>query len=190
MHKKLFSVLLILLLIFTSTVLAVENAQQLESAEKLLALGIVTGYEDGSLKLENLITRAEFTALIVRLLPKQYDIESYEKDTIFSDVTKEHWASKYINIAVEEGLLNGYGDGTFKPDRKISYDEVLAVLVRILGYDKSLDKDKEWPLNYIDKATELGIVDNMVIPAEAKIPRGDVFVLVDNSLLIKLNKKY
>ena len=47
---------------------------------------------------------------------------------------KGHWAEDYIGVAAELELLKGYSDGTFKPDKEVSYAEVAAIVLRGLGY--------------------------------------------------------
>ncbi|EOD01852.1 S-layer homology domain-containing protein [Caldisalinibacter kiritimatiensis] len=191
MFKRLTALLIIFIILFSSLAVAQEvTEEQKEAAEKLVALGILTGYDDGSLKLENHITRAEFTTLAVRIILKDKEVDQYQKDSRFNDVKKDHWASGYINIAVEEGLINGYNDGTFRPENKITYSEVITILVRLLGYDDSLDENKEWPLNYIQKALELGIDNGEVIIPDSYSTRGEVVYYIYNTLLVKLNKEY
>lgn len=190
MYKKIGVMVLILILAISSLAAATNVEQQTEAAKRLVAMGILTGYEDGSLKLENNITRAEFATLAVRLLNRDGEVANYKKDTIFSDVKKESWASGYINIAVEEGLITGYEDETFRPQQSITYAEILAILVRALGYDDKIDTNEPWPTNYTKKATELGIDADMTISANEKATRGDVVLFVDNSLVVELDKAY
>lgn len=191
MLKKITALVLVFVLAFSSLVLAKDlGQQQTEAAQRLVAMSILTGYEDGSLKLENNITRAEFAVLAVRILSKDKDVEKYKTDTKFSDVKKDNWASGYVNIAVKEGLITGYDDGTFKPQKNISYAEILAVLVRLLGYDDTLDPNEKWPVNYLKKSTELGINKDMVIAAGSYATRGDVVLFIDRSLVIKLDREY
>ncbi len=190
MTKKTLVLLIIFTLIFSSLAIGEDINTQKDAANKLVTLGILTGYTDGTLKLDNTITRAEFTTVAVRLICKDNLMDKYKIDTKFNDVSSKHWASPYINIAVEEGLVNGYPDDTFKPENNITYGEVLTLLVRILGYKDSVSDKDEWPVNYVKKAIELEINQNLVIPVNSNATRGDVAVFVNNSLLVELNKKY
>ncbi len=191
MSKKILIPILLIVLMFSSVVNAQsQNDMQYDAGQKLLALGILQGYDDGSLKLDRTITRAEFTTMAIRLICKDDNLDDYKKDTIFNDTTKNHWASPYINIAVEEGLIEGYSDGSFKPDNTISYGEVLTMIVRMLGYEESIDKQKEWPINYVEKAVELKLNQNIKIPINANASRGDVAIFTYNSLLTELKKEY
>lgn len=189
MSKKIVIIMVVLILIISSVSFAENVNEQEEAAKNLVALGLLKGYEDGSLGLENNITRAEFATLVVRLICKEEEAKSNTDDTIFTDVKKDHWASGYINIAVNEGLINGYPDGTFKPQNNISYGEALTLIVRMLGYEDEVNKDLEWPLNYIAKATQLGVNNSSVLAPNNKATRGDIAVFVNKSLLVKLNNE-
>ncbi|WIV12253.1 S-layer homology domain-containing protein [Proteiniborus sp. MB09-C3] len=188
MFKKATSFLLVFVIMFSSMAFATDiDKQRQESAEKLIAMGILTGFEDGSLRLEENITREQFATLAVKLLNKESEAEKLKKDSIFKDVKKDRWSVGYINVAVNQGLIVGRGDGTFAPSANITHGEILTILVRLLGYTNTVDPNKKWPQNYVDKAKELGIdIANGIDPSAPAI-RGDVVVYIDKSLIVKLN---
>ena len=88
--------------------------------------GIITGYADGSFRPDASVTRAEFAAIASRFERLTEGTKS------FSDVPSSHWAAKYINFAATRGWVNGYADGTFKPNNSITRAEVAAVTCRLL----------------------------------------------------------
>lgn len=88
--------------------------------------GIITGYADGSFRPDASVTRAEFAAIASRFERLTEGIKS------FSDVPGSHWAAKYINFAATRGWVNGYADGTFRPNNSITRAEVAAVTCRLL----------------------------------------------------------
>ena len=88
--------------------------------------GIITGYADGSFRPDASVTRAEFAAIASRFERLTEGTKS------FSDVPSSHWAAKYINFAATCGWVNGYADGTFKPNNSITRAEVAAVTCRLL----------------------------------------------------------
>jgi hypothetical protein len=90
------------------------------------AAGIVNGYDDGTFKPNNAITRAEFAAIASRFANVPYDGED-----MFSDISK-HWAADNINEAAIVGWVNGYDDGTFRPDRNITRAEAMTLINRVL----------------------------------------------------------
>jgi len=189
LFKKATIFALAFVILFSSIAFSADvNKERQEAAERLLAMHILTGFEDGSLRLEENITREQFATLAVRLLDKEKEAESLKKDSIFSDVKKNRWSVGYINVAVNQGLIVGRGDGTFAPADKITHGEIITILVRLLGYEKAVDKNKKWPQNYIDKAQELGISMANGIDPSAPATRGDVVEYIDKSLVVKLNR--
>ncbi len=97
---------------------------------KLVELGILKGYPDGTFKPENNVTRAEFATMVV--LAKKLTLVSPATPS-FKDVPTTHWAYKYVETAVRAGYLKGYPDGTFGPSRTITREEIAAVMVNVRG---------------------------------------------------------
>ncbi len=112
--------------------------------------GVIYGYPDGEFKPSQNLTRAEFAALIRRFtgLTKPSD------ENIYPDLDETHWAYEDIMILTEAGLLQGYEDGTIRPQREISRAEVMTVVNKILGRcpDESYVKGLGFnPFNDLDK---------------------------------------
>ncbi|CEO06776.1 ZmpA/ZmpB/ZmpC family metallo-endopeptidase [Paraclostridium sordellii] len=93
----------------------------------LASKGLFNGYEDGTFRPENPITRAEVATILVR---SNGDIKQKFKK-VFPDIDDSHWASKYIEKAAELGYMLGYEDGSFKPDQVITRGETVVTLNRI-----------------------------------------------------------
>ena len=93
----------------------------------LASKGLFNGYEDGTFRPENPITRAEVATILVR---SNSDIKQKLKK-VFPDIDDSHWASKYIEKAAELGYMLGYEDGSFKPDQVITRGETVVTLNRI-----------------------------------------------------------
>ncbi len=111
----------------------VENQWYAEAVETIAGLGIIKGYKDGTFRGDKAITRAEFVTIAV-----SFDTE-LEGKAPFSDVTQNHWAHNAIYTASEKGWINGYEDGSFRPDGKLTRAEAVAVLNRMLG--RSADEE-------------------------------------------------
>lgn len=151
---------------------------------RLQALGIVRGYTDEygtDFMPGQSITRAEYAALAVSALGLGPAVVTAKGKTNFRDVPAWHWASGHINLAVSYDIISGYPDGTFKPEENVSYIEALAIAVRLLGYGPTVQGD--WPINYITKAAQLGLLDNIGI-ADSTEPatRGEVFQIIERAL--------
>lgn len=109
--------------------------------------GKLGGYGDGTFRPNNAITRAEFTAIAVRFLSDEI------QDTDAGDFTDtaNHWAAAEIRRAAAAGWINGYSDGTFRPDAYISRAEAATIINRMLGRvpdaDHLLDEMTVWSDN-------------------------------------------
>ena len=107
--------------------------------------GIIAGYEDGSFRPNGYITRAEFATIAIRFFSGVY-----EGEDLFPDI-KGHWAEDYINNAANKGLVKGYEDGTFGPDRYITRAEAVTLVNRTLNrhpHNDGLHQDMlRWPDN-------------------------------------------
>ena len=102
------------------------------SIEYLEKYNIISGYTDGTFRPEKQITRAEFVTMCMRFYDMFDDITVSDKN-IFNDVPKSHWASSYIYNAIAMKWIEGYADGTFKPDSNITRAEVVAIVNRVLN---------------------------------------------------------
>ena len=93
----------------------------------LSKMGIIKGYEDGSFKPNDPISRAEFAAIAAR-----FDPNGDKTPATFADVTS-HWAKDEISIAANHGWIKGYEDGSFKPGQKITRAETMTLVNRVLN---------------------------------------------------------
>ncbi|NPV69755.1 MAG: S-layer homology domain-containing protein [Firmicutes bacterium] len=152
--------------------------------EKLAALGVLAGYPDGTFKPDNNITRAEFAkiACVLAGLKSSGDILK-NSPSKFSDVKAGEWYTGWVNLAVSQGYMKGYPDGTFKPQANISNAEVLTVLCRLLGYNDNLPGD--WPIEYLVKAADLDISDGVTFDSSAPATRGIVAWFAEQSLEVE-----
>jgi hypothetical protein len=154
-----------------------------ETAVKQLAgLGLLNGYEDGTFRPDNPITRAEFAKVMVYALGLKDAAEMLAGVPVpFTDVEANHWATGYISIATSQEIVKGYPDGTFGPQNNVTYAEVLTMILRALGYGPILDKGP-WPTAYITKAADLKINRGISFLSNAPATRGDVAGLVANAI--------
>lgn len=182
--KKSISVLLITVMTIICMVPAsAATSEESYAGNQLRILGILRGYEDGSLKLDQSIVRAEVAALTVRILGyEETEIEGEGRE--FIDVESGYWAFDVIQKAYKLEVIQGYPDLSFKPLGNITYAEVVAIMVGALGEQEDLEG--EWPDNYINKGKALGIIpkDSDEDPSKV-ITRGEMSVIVWDTLLVK-----
>lgn len=99
---------------------------------------LIEGYNDGSFKPEEHITRAEFVTMCTRFysfIGKMTEAKANK----FTDVANKHWAYSYINNATAMDWIKGYADGTFRPDNNITRAEVVAIVNRVT--DRKADSE-------------------------------------------------
>ena len=157
------------------------NAAEAAAIYRLNGLGIIDGYPDGTFGPEKTITRAEF-AKIACITAGLKSVASGMNVTasLFSDVKADHWANGWINVAAAQGYVKGDPTGTFRPEDQITQAEAATVLMRILGYNDNLPG--EWPSDYISKAANLGILDDVTFTAGQPATRGVVAILTSATL--------
>lgn len=148
---------------------------------RLSGLGVLDGYPDGTFGPEKTITRAEF-AKIACVTAGLKSVASGMGGTAspFSDVATDHWANGWINVAAAQGFVKGDPAGTFRPEAQITQAEAVTVLMRLLGYNDNLAG--EWPSDYIAKAANLGVLDDVTFVANQAATRGIVSVLASATL--------
>ncbi len=165
----------------------VDKAEELHQSVSLLSsLGVLTGYNDGSFRPENTITRAEFAAVIMRALGLGDAATGAGGSTKFSDVASNHWACGYINLAANHGVINGYPDGTFRPEEPVLYEQAIKMVVAALGYTPEADTKGGYPGGYTVIAAREGILSGADGMSGTPATRGIVATLVYNSLEVQM----
>ena len=125
-----------------------DNSPYKEAISSMVSLGLLVGYEDGSFRPNDTITRAEFAAVITRTLGMESIAASASSADIFSDMTTNgvnHWATGYVRIAYDKNIILGMGDGTFAPDAPITYEQAVKMIVCTLGREMAANDKGGWP---------------------------------------------
>lgn len=150
------------------------------------SLGIISGYEDGSVKPESNVTRAEMASIILRMLA----ISSTSKyNGSFTDVTDSHWAADTIQTAMEQGIVSGMGDGTYQPDGDVTYAQVVVMLVNAMNYAQDAEhigaNGDHWAAGYMSVASlsSLDLLNNAEGSNDVPSERGTVIKMAYNALL-------
>jgi len=114
------------------------------------AIGILRGYPDGTVRPEEVVTRAEMMAMASRAFGEELNSEVAGRLLpIFTDVPSEHWAAGYIRACYELGLIAGDERGLVWPDRKITRTELAVVLARLMRITNA-PVTSEKPVVYTD----------------------------------------
>ncbi len=161
-----------------------DTAAYKTAIDELVALKIVNGYEDGTFKPDNEITRAEVTKMVVAAMGPSYTAaaESSAATSDFSDCAN-HWAKGYINVGVAQKFINGMGDGTFSPDTNVTYAQITKMLVAALGYTSAAEGAGGYPNGYLQVGASTGITAGVSgLNADTNVTRAQVAQLIDNAL--------
>ncbi len=151
-----------------------------EALELLTTLDIFEGDENGNFNPGKTITRAEMAAIVCRAKGLDDAAKASKGVTRFSDVSAEHWASGYINIASQSGIINGYGNGCFGPDDELTYEQAVKMLVCALGFEPMAQSRGGWPSGYLIVANTYKITEG--VSSRDGAIRSSLAVLTYNAL--------
>ncbi|MTI48862.1 S-layer homology domain-containing protein [Sporosalibacterium faouarense] len=152
----------------------------------LIEHGVIKGYPDGTIRPEYKVTRAEVAALVARALKVE---EDFSKEPVYKDDIPK-WVEGYVVALTDYNIYTGYPDNTFRSDKYISREEVVAVLIR--GFEKSLDannkldfKDKDdigfWAVDYVKSGVENNVITGYpdgTFKPKNDITRAEVFTIL------------
>lgn len=163
--------------------------------EKLAALGIINGYEDGTFRPQNSASRAEYLKIVLRTFNIDYSDVDTSKLT-FADVDKNSWIAKVVVKAAELNMIDTTNKN-FRPNASISRAESMKMLLNAAGIETSentvsdFSDVKGWAVKYVQKAKDLGIVNGQEIngkilfrPAD-NITRAEVSKIVVKTMELK-----
>lgn len=186
MKKRIFSLLTAICLAATLVVVpagatATETSGEVQT---IRALGIMVGDSAGNLNLGGYVTRAQFAKMLVNASSYKDSVGDGDGVSLFKDVKSDHWASQYIKIAVDEGWMTGYTDGSFRPSQTITLEQACATVLRLLGYDSS-SLAGSFPSAQLSKASSLGLRDQITLGKGGLMTRSDCVYLFYNTLTAK-----
>ena len=162
--------------------------------------GVIEGYSDGTYKPNADVNRVEALKIIFATLSNVFDIYDIDStDTTisssmnFSDVLDGQWYIPYLEAAYQEGIVEGYDDGTFKPANTVNKVEILKMIIEAFGLDGNLESEitttlypdvdtNAWYATYVQLANEMGIYYDLKLsdnfnPGEY-MTRGEIAELV------------
>jgi len=192
MKKRITALLLCALLILTAlptTRAAFADITDPEvslAATNLRGLGIVAGTSATSFAPNNSLTRAEACALIINTMGLSNQVNTYKQRTVFSDVLPSSWYTGIVNLAYAQGVVNGYGNGTFGPEDKVTYGHFATMLLRLLGYS-SEQIGSVWPLDYTAFCDNLELSEGLGLKPDQVLTRAQAALLLYRTLNTKPN---
>jgi len=160
------------------------SAADQNAVSVLSAFGILQGYPDGTFGGSNVITRAEMMTVAARMLNLD-DTAKLQANTIFPDVAASSWYSGYINTAYNLGIVVGYPDGTFQPDKTVTYAEAVTIIGRVLGYAPQAD-EQAWPNGYLYVGNQTGFTNGQTSANDTGATRSMVAGMLYKALSVNL----
>ncbi len=191
MKKFLYICLITIMCLFASNVYAANTFYDTRGTkyegvvERMAALEIVNGMTNTTYAPNKKVTRAELAKIVVKMKGIENYASSVEYKNVFSDVKKDDWFAPYVMIARDLELVNGYEDGTFRPNQDVTYAELIVILLRNLGYTNiKQETNGEWYKNYIIKMRNIELNDTVgEFDYSKPAIRGDVAMFVWNALV-------
>ena len=182
MKEKLLALFLALCTAVSLLAIPATAADDTSALQTVRALGIIQGDSSGNMNLDSNVTRAQFAKMIVSASSYKDSISgSGSGYSLFKDVKSSYWASEYIKIAVQEGWMTGFTDGTFRPYSSITLEQACATVLRMLGYTSSTLAGS-YPSAQLSKASALGLRDQISLSQGGAMTRGDCMYLFYNLL--------
>ena len=180
--KRILSLMMAFILVAGMSTFDIHAADTTEVLNIINYMGIIQGDEQGNLDLERQVTRAEFAKMLVAASNLKDEVNSSSYLSIFPDVAYSHWAAGYIQASTENGWINGYVDGSFRPNQPVQTQEAVTMVLRLLGYDSSVIKGTypraQW--QYYDR---LGLGQQLNLVNGDYLSRGEAIQLFYNVMI-------
>jgi len=142
------------------------------------------GFDDGTFKPDEKVTRAQMAKLVVGAKNMLAAAES-NSTVMFEDVApgKADWAIGYVATAANEGIINGTSATTFDPDATVTFAQATKMLVNACGFDAYAQQVGGWPSGYLSYGYTLGINEGITgVGNDTELTRGQVAQMVANAL--------
>ena len=134
-----------------------------EAVEITAGLGLFAGTPDGSFNPKGTVTRAQMATVIVKMLyGSDINADQFKGVGEFSDTASFEggWAEGYINLCADQGVVSGYGDGTYKPGSSVTTAEAITMILNALDVDAG---EGLWPLTVMAKAEEMKLFSELAV---------------------------
>ena len=152
----------------------------------------IIGYEDGTVRPQGNITRAEVATIFFRLLTDEVREEYWSTESGYSDVSSSDWYNNAISTLSNLGVITGYEDGTFRPNASISRAEFVTIATRFFDYTAEYEGTfsdvsySSWYADFVQAAVDMGLVngyENGTFRPNASITRAEAVAIVNRVLL-------
>ena len=151
------------------------------AVQTAITLGAMDTSQTGALDAG--VTRGAFARMLVAFSAYRESVSSQGKvGTLYKDVPGTFQWAPYIRIAVQQGWMNGYTDGTFRPDNAVTLEEACTAVLKLLGY-KMTDLNGSFPAAQLNKASELGLRNQLTCTQGQTMSYANCAQLLYNALV-------
>ena len=182
MKKRFLAFLLAVSVAVSMLVLSASAASTGNNAvQTAITLGAMDTSQTGALDAG--VTRGAFARMLVAFSAYRESVSSQGKvGTLYKDVPGTSQWAPYIRIAVQQGWMNGYTDGTFRPDNAVTLEEACTAVLKLLGY-KMTDLNGSFPAAQLNKASELGLRNQLTCTQGQTMSYANCAQLLYNALV-------
>lgn len=158
-----------------------DQSTYLEVGNELKGLGVISGVnEAGDLAEMEKLTREQALVVLTSLMGQMDAAKATEAEPGFADVPATHWAAKFVAYAKAQGWTSGVSETEFGLGKEVTTKEALSFMMRALGYTADWAKE-----DIMKKASELGLMEGVSAKAEDQLVRGELFIVMKNTLYTK-----
>ena len=180
MKKRILALLLAVCVACSMLILPASASGSNTAVQTAVTLGGLTS--DQTANLATPLTRGALTKLMVAFSAYRESAKTQgSTGTLFSDVSSGSAYAPYVRIAVQQGWISGYTDGSFRPDNAVTLEEACTAVLKLLGYDVTT-LSGTFPAAQLNKANELGLRDNLTKTQGEGMTLEDGAVLLYNAL--------
>ena len=180
MKKRILALLLAVCVACSMLILPASASGSNTAVQTAVTLGGLTS--DQTANLAAPLTRGQLTKLMVAFSAYRESAKTQgSTGTLFSDVSSGSAYAPYVRIAVQQGWISGYTDGSFRPDNAVTLEEACTAVLKLLGYDVTT-LSGTFPAAQLNKANELGLRDNLTKTQGEGMTLEDGAVLLYNAL--------
>ena len=180
MKKRILALLLAVCVACSMLILPASASGSNTAVQTAVTLGGLTS--DQTANLAAPLTRGALTKLMVAFSAYRESAKTQgSTGTLFSDVSSGSAYAPYVRIAVQQGWISGYTDGSFRPDNAVTLEEACTAVLKLLGYDVTT-LSGTFPAAQLNKANELGLRDNLTKTQGEGMTLEDGAVLLYNAL--------
>ena len=180
MKKRIFALLLAVCISVSVLVLPASAAGSNTAVQTAVALGGFSAEQSAQLNAS--LTRGQLAKLLVAFSAYRDSANTQgTTGTLYTDVKSGSVWAPYIRIAVQQGWMSGYTDGSFRPDNAVTLEEACTAVLKLLGYDVTT-LSGSFPAAQLNKASSLGLRANLSVSQGKTLTLEDGAVLLYNAL--------